>query len=403
VSEAVGRVRQAAIYLAGLAGRRPAVPVAPERLEADALAHMRPEAAGYVAAGAGMGRTMAANRAAFDRWRIVPRMARGAGTRDLGVTLLGRAYATPFVLAPIGVLDLARADGDVLAARAAARLGVPVLFSNQASAPMERCAAAMDAVAPGAPRWFQLYPNTDDAVNASMLRRAAACGCEAVVLTLDTTLLGWRPLDLDAAFLPFLRGMGIAQYVHDPAFMARLGDDVDAPAPRPPLTAATLASAVSLVRRHPGRLRDKLASGAPRRAVRRFLATFPRPALDWDDVAALRALTPLPFLVKGVLHADDARRALDAGCDGVIVSNHGGRQVDGAVGALDALPAVVAAVGDRAPVLFDSGVRGGADAFKALALGAAWSASGGRTCTASPSPASAAWARCSRTCARSST
>ena len=217
-----GRLRQAAVYLDGLAGRRPRVPADGTRLEAAAERVMSREAFAYVAGGAGAGRTMAANRRAFDAWAIVPRMAAGAGARDLSTPLFGTTLAAPLLLAPVGVLALAHPDADRAASRAAAAEGVPVIWSNQASVPMEACARAMDAVpnAGGAARWFQLYPGTSDAVCASFLRRAAACGCAAVVLTVDTTQLGWRPRDLDLGYLPFLRGHGIAQYVSDPVFLA---------------------------------------------------------------------------------------------------------------------------------------------------------------------------------------
>ncbi|HKG95949.1 MAG TPA: alpha-hydroxy-acid oxidizing protein [Gemmatimonadaceae bacterium] len=368
-----GRSRQTAIFVRGVAGRRPRVPVDPARLEAKARRAMSKEAFAYVAGGAGAESTIAANRAALERWRIVPRVLRDVSRRDLSVRLFGQTLASPLLLAPIGVLELAHRAADAAVARAAAAEGVPMIFSNQASVPMEACAAAMDAVAMGAPRWFQLYWSRSDDLVASFLRRAEACGCTAVVLTLDTALLGWRPRDLDLAYLPFLEGRGIAQYTSDPVFRASLREPLPgAPdAARPPISLSTLRAAARMLRRYPGALGQKLRSGAPRAAVRRFIATYSRPSLTWEDVGRLRAMTRLPVLLKGVLHPDDARRAVDAGASGIIVSNHGGRQVDGAVGALDALPPVADAVAGRVPVLFDSGVRGGADVFKALALGAA--------------------------------
>jgi isopentenyl diphosphate isomerase/L-lactate dehydrogenase-like FMN-dependent dehydrogenase len=218
---------------------------------------------------------------------------------------------------------------------------------------MERCAEAMGA----APRWFQLYWSTSDELVASFVRRAEACGCEAIVVTLDTTLLGWRPRDLALAYLPFLRGKGIAQYTADPAF-ARLLEDAPPPARERP-TLAALKALVEIRR-----------AGVRRAAIARFIEIYSRPSLTWDDLPTLRQLTALPVVVKGILHPDDAARAVKAGADAVVVSNHGGRQVDGAIATLDALPAVVAAVGGRIPVLLDSGVRTGADVLKALALGA---------------------------------
>jgi lactate 2-monooxygenase len=232
---------------------------------------------------------------------------------------------------------------------------------------MEECAAAMG----DAPRWFQLYWSRSDALVESFVRRAEACGCGAIVLTLDTTMLGWRIRDLDLGSLPFLRGKGIAQYTSDPVFRASLAEPLDdAPAPAAPVNLSTLRAFGQMVRRYPGATRDKLRSGEPRAAVQRFIATYSRPSLTWADLSLLRGLTKLPILLKGILHPDDARMAVEHGMDGIVVSNHGGRQVDGAIAALDALPGVVDAVAGRLPVLFDSGIRGGADVFRALALGA---------------------------------
>jgi len=367
INPEVGRERQRAIYVGGVAGEKPRVPVSADALEAAARRAMTAEAFAYIAGGAGLERTMAANRAAFDRWRIVPRMLRNVEVRDTSVQLFGRRLATPLLLSPIGVLEMAHAEADLAVARAAASLGVPFIFSNQASFPMERTAAAMG----DSPRWFQLYWSRDDALVRSLVQRAEACGCEAIVLTLDTTMLGWRTRDLDLAYLPFLRGRGIAQYTSDPVFMASLSQplpDVGAPAPR--VNLAAIRTLGQMVRRHPGGFVQNLRSGIARKAVQCFVATYSRPSLTWDDLAFLRGLTRLPILLKGIQHPDDARMAVERGMDGIVVSNHGGRQVDGAVGSLDALPGVVDAVSGAIPVLFDSGIRGGADVFKALALGA---------------------------------
>jgi lactate 2-monooxygenase len=353
-----GLERQTAIYLGGAGGARPKVPVSSERLQAKARRAMSREAYAYIAAGAGGETTMKANRAAFDRWRIVPRMLRDVSGRDNAVELFGRRLESPFLLAPIGVLELAHDDADLAVARAAGGEGVPMIFSNQASTPMEDCARALG----DSPRWFQLYWSTSNELVESFVGRAEACGCEAIVVTLDTTMVGWRPRDLDPAFLPFLRGKGIAQYTSDPVFrrlMSESGDASDTPNPKP--TPAALRTLLQITRRH-GR------SG--RTAVQRFVQIYSRPSLTWDDLAFLRERTQLPILLKGVLHPDDASRALDHGVNGIVVSNHGGRQVDGSIASLEALPGVVDAVGGRAPVLLDSGLRGGADAFKALALGA---------------------------------
>ena len=359
-----GRTRQSQVYLSGLRGRRPLVPFDVAELEAAARRRMSRRAYAYVAGGAGLESTIDANRAAFERRRIVPRVLRDVSERDISVELLGRRLPSPFLLAPIGVLELAHRDADVAVARAAAAEGVPMIFSNQASRPMEECAQAMG----DAPRWFQLYWSTSDELVASFVRRAESCGCEAIVVTLDTTMLGWRCRDLDLAYLPFALGKGIAQYTSDPVFRDLLRPARLERSGPPTLTA--LRSLFQTTRSFPGRFLPNLRSGLPVAAVREFLTIYSRPSLTWDEVPWLRALTTLPILLKGVLHPDDARLAVDHGVDGIVVSTHGGRQVDGSIASLDALPAVVEAVGGRIPVLLDSGVRGGADAFKALALGA---------------------------------
>lgn len=361
------RARQQRIFLDGVRGTRPAVPVAPAALAEAARRRMSTAAWAYVDGGAGMESTMAANRAAFDRWRILPRVLVDTSSRDLGVTLFGRRLPAPLLLAPIGVLEMAHADADVAVARAAAATGVPMILSSQASRPMEECADAMG----DAPRWFQLYWSQSTDLALSFVRRAEASGCDALVLTLDTTALGWRPRDLDLAYLPFLRGKGIAQYTSDPVFQRQVAADLDTFERDPgKVTAAAVVTLVQMARAHPGRFRDTITSDAPVAAVRRFIRTFSKTSLNWEDVAFLREHTDLPLLLKGVEHPDDARRARDVGVDGVVVSNHGGRQIDGAIGALDALPDVVAAVGEDLTVLFDSGIRCGADVVKALALGA---------------------------------
>ena len=366
--------RQTEIYLAGARGIRPRVPVDAGLLEQAAARVLGPAALAYLAGGAGAESTMHANRAAFERWRIVPRVLRDVSARDASVELFGARLPAPLVLSPVGVLELMHPDADRAVARAAASLGVPMIFSNQASVPMEACAREMGA----SPRWFQLYWSRDDELVASLVQRAEACGCSAIVVTLDTTFLGWRARDLDLGHLPFMQGKGIAQYTSDPVFMRKLRDPLPGPAPaRGRVTVAALRTAVAMARAVPGGTLANLRSGDAVAAVRRFVATYSRPSLTWDDLPTLRSLTSLPVILKGVLHPDDARRAVDAGVDGVMVSNHGGRQVDGGIAALDALPPVLEAVGDRIPVLMDSGVRTGADAFRALALGA-WAVGIGR-------------------------
>ena len=276
---------------------------------------------------------MRSNLDAFDRHRLRPRMLAGNTERDVSVEVLGTRAAAPFLLGPVGVLSIAHEEKEVGAARGAAAMGVPFVLSSAASSSIEEIAEAMG----DAQRWFQLYWINDREVAASFVRRAEAAGYGAIVVTLDTPMLAWRPRDLRRAYLPFLRGEGCAQFFTDPVFRAKLA--------KPPEE-------------------DMLAAAAM------MLATFPNLGLTWDDLDWMREQTSLPLLVKGVLRGDDALLAREHGVDGIIVSNHGGRQVDGAVAALDALVEVREAVGPDYPLLVDGGIRRGADVIKAIALGA---------------------------------
>ena len=370
-SRGPGRLRQEKIYREGVFGRTPAVPTDFATLEARAERASTPTAWAYVAGGAGEGRTMRNNRAAFDRWAIVPRMAHGNTTRDLSVDLLGTTLPAPVLLAPIGAGALMAEDSDLKIARGAAAHGVPYVFSNQGCNPMEDCAAAMG----DNPRWVQLYWSTDEALVDSMIGRAEALGAGALVVTLDTTLLGWRPMDLNLGSLPFSRGQGIAQYTSDPRFaevvrgrIAGASGAAAADQPRPTLSA--VRALLSMTRNYPGAFLANLRSPEPRAAVETFLDIYSNPGLSWDHLATLRERTSLPVVLKGILHPDDAQRAFDSGVDAVVVSNHGGRQVDNAIASLDALVGIRAQVGDEPTVLLDSGIRTGADVFTALALGA---------------------------------
>jgi isopentenyl diphosphate isomerase/L-lactate dehydrogenase-like FMN-dependent dehydrogenase len=312
---------------------------------------------------------MRANREALDRWRIVPRMLRDVTDRDLSTTVLGTPLPAPLLIAPIGAAGLVRRDADVLVGGASADTGVPYIFSSQGSSPMDETAAAMGT----SPRWYQLYWSRDEQLVDSFIHRAEAIGAGALVVTLDTTMLGWRPADLDLGSLPFSQGIGIAQYTSDPRFRQLVQERLDAGTAGSgdvEVTLGAVRTLLSISRQHPGRFADNLRSAFPRAAVETFLDVYSNPALSWDHVATLRERTRLPVVLKGVLHPDDARRALDLGVDALMVSNHGGRQVDGSIGALDALVDVRAAVGDEPTVLLDSGIRSGADVYKALALGA---------------------------------
>ncbi|HVX54524.1 alpha-hydroxy-acid oxidizing protein [Nocardioides sp.] len=361
----IGRDIQGGIYRAGLFGDRPVVPTSYDGLEAAARKAMSPQAWAYVHGGAGLQSTVRANREALDRVRLVPRHLRDVEDRDLSVEVLGRRWPSPLAFAPIGVLEMAHPDAEYAVARAARRLGMPMVISTQGSVPMEETARALGDT----PRLHQLYWSRDETVVRSFVERAEAIGCDAVMVTLDTHLLGWRTRDLDLGYLPFARAEGIAQYTSDAAFRALLPGRPRGETPRPsPRQLPAALRALASIRRHwPERV--GLSDPRPRAAVETFLDVFSRSDLTWSDLARLREMTRLPILVKGVQHADDARLAVEHGVDGIVVSNHGGRQVDGAIGSLDALPGVVAAAGGT-PVLFDSGIRGGADVVKALALGA---------------------------------
>jgi len=364
-----GRARQGQVYRAGVLGRRPAVPADFGELERRARRAMSRKAWAYVAGGAGEGATMRANRAAFDRRRLLPRMAAGHQQRDLTTALLGQQLPSPVLLAPVGAAGLVARDSDLAVARAAAGLGTPYIVSNQGCAPMEDVARAMGET----PWWFQLYWSTDEDLVDSLLHRAETSGARAVVVTLDTTMLGWRPQDLNLGSLPFSQGIGIAQYTSDPRFKQVVAERVAAAAGRSrdvEVTVGALRSLLSISREHPGSLRDNLRSPVPRAAVETFLDIYSNPGLGWEHLATLAGRTRLPVVVKGVLHPDDAGRAVDLGAAGIVVSNHGGRQVDGAIASLDALGPVRAAVGAQTALILDSGVRTGADVVKALALGA---------------------------------
>jgi lactate 2-monooxygenase len=321
------------IYGRGMGGETPAVPVPVEDLERLARETMEERAANYVWAGAGTEDTMLANREAFRRRRIVPRMLRDVSERDLSTRVLGVELPAPLLLAPIGVQRIVHEDGELATARAAAAVGLPMIASTASHFTMEEIAEASGE----GPRWFQLYWPNDPELLESFVGRAGAAGYGAIVVTVDCFIPGWKPRDLQQAWLPFLEGSGNANYFQDPVFRAGLEQT-----PEEDMGAAT----------------------------GRYLGVGPNPALTWDDLARLRDLTSLPILVKGIQHVDDAREAASRGIDGIVVSNHGGRQVDGALGSLDALGPIAEAVGDQLAILFDSGVRGGADVFKALALGA---------------------------------
>ncbi|MFE0024670.1 lactate 2-monooxygenase [Amycolatopsis sp. NPDC059021] len=321
------------IYLQGLGGTYPPCSTDATKLEASAQQVLGAGPFSYVAGAAGSGATARANREAFDRWRLVPRMLTGATDRDLSTTLFGTSLPAPVLVAPVGVQSIVHAEAESASARAAASVGLPYILSTASSTSIEDVAAANG----DGQRWFQLYWPADSDVCASILARAKRAGFSTLVVTLDTWTLAWRPGDLDQAYLPFLHGDGLAIPFSDPVFRSHLEKTPEEDMPM---------------------------------AVLRWIGMVTGTDHTWDQLPFLREHWDGPIVLKGIQHVGDARRAVEAGMDGIVVSNHGGRQVDGAIASLDALPGIVAAVGDRTEVLFDSGVRTGADVVKALALGA---------------------------------
>ena len=321
------------IYFAALKGVVPDLPMDFAALEARAKEALSPSLLAYVAGGAGDERTQRANVEAFDQWGLIPRMLVGATERDLTVNFLGTTWPAPVFLSPVGVIGLCAQDGhgDVAVAQAAAATGIPMVASTLSEDPLETVAENLGET----PGFFQLYTPTDRELAASLVDRAEAAGFKGIVVTLDTWITGWRPRDLSTGNFPQLRGKCLANYTSDPVFRRLLG-------PNP--------------------------QDDPAAAVLLWTQLFGNP-LTWNDLSWLRSLTTLPIILKGICDPDDARRAADSGVDGIYCSNHGGRQANGGLPALDCLSGVVEASAGL-PVLFDSGVRSGADIVKALALGA---------------------------------
>ncbi|WP_380787827.1 alpha-hydroxy-acid oxidizing protein [Sphingomonas sp. R86521] len=321
------------LYGAGLAGVLPKVPVDFATLEGQACAALPPSVRTYVQGGCGDEHTQRHNADAFRHWGLTPRMMVDCRQRDLSIDLFGMRLPSPIFMAPIGVTGMCTQDGhgDLAAARASAATGVPLMASTLSNDPLEAVAGACGDT----PGFFQLYTPRHEGLTESLIHRAEAAGYKAIVVTLDTWVTGWRPRDLNTGNFPQLRGHVLANYFSDPVFRSLLDKPPEQDGPA---------------------------------AVGKWASLFGR-VLTWDDMPWLRSLTTLPLILKGICHGDDARRAIDSGADAIYCSNHGGRQANGGIAAIDLLPGVVSASGDT-PVLFDSGVRSGTDVVKALAMGA---------------------------------
>ncbi|MEK5484978.1 alpha-hydroxy acid oxidase [Lysinibacillus sp. FSL M8-0355] len=285
---------------------------------------------GYIRSGAGGEQTLRNNRAAFEKYSIVPRFLKDVSNVQTSINLFGKTYPTPLLFAPVGMNGMVHDEGELAVVRAAEHLNMPYIQSTVSTYALEEVAQA----APSATKWFQLYWSTNEEIAFSMVARAEAAGFEAIVLTVDTVMLGWREEDVRNQFSPLKLGYARGNYMNDPVFTATLPDD-------------SFESYVQGV-----------------------LQNVFHPTLNWAHVRELKKCTNLPILLKGILHPEDAKLAIDNGIDGIIVSNHGGRQLDGVIGSLDALPAIVKAVNGQIPIILDSGVYRGMDALKALALGA---------------------------------
>lgn len=285
---------------------------------------------GYIRSGAGGEESLRNNRNAFKKYSIIPRFLNDVSTIDTSIELFGKTHPTPFLFAPVGVNGMVHDDAEIAVVKAAEQLQMPYIQSTVTTFSLEEVAAA----APNHTKWFQLYWSTNEEISYSMVKRAEEAGFEAIVLTIDTVMMGWREQDVRNQYSPLKKGFARGNYVNDPVFMATLPDDSF----------------------------DSYIEG--------LLSNFYHPTLTWEKVRELKSRTKLPLLLKGILHPEDAKLAIEAGIDGIIVSNHGGRQLDGVAGSLDALPAVLDAVNGQIPVLLDSGVYRGIDALKALALGA---------------------------------
>ncbi|MEP7269110.1 MAG: alpha-hydroxy-acid oxidizing protein [Saprospiraceae bacterium] len=356
--------RQKEIYTRGVSGKKPLIPTDFNTLEKCAKKKLTKEAYAYVAGGAGLESTVKNNRIGFNKYQIVPKMLHSAPTRSLSTEFLGNQYSSPFFLCPIGVLELVHHQADLAIAQACRKMQVPMMVSNQASFPMENIAKELE----GGDWYFQLYISKSDDLALNLVKRAEQSGAKALVITLDTTLLGWRNRDLNLAYLPFLKGKGIAQYTSDPVFsdIVRNWPEEKSDAK---VTIKSIWHLLRLAAKIPGNYLENL-KGRALNTVKAFTQLYTRPDLDWAMIEKIRLATNLPIILKGIQNPHDAQKAIQAEVNAIYVSNHGGRQVDGAIASIDTLANIKTVVKNQVPILFDSGIRCGADAMKAIALGA---------------------------------
>ncbi|MGM8365757.1 alpha-hydroxy-acid oxidizing protein [Virgibacillus sp. W0181] len=302
-----------------------------EQLEAEAKDKLCPPAFDYIQSGASAEETLRKNTDAFASFSIVPNLLKDVSNVDTTIKLFEKTYAHPFLLAPVGMLKIAHENGELAVAKAAANLQVPVIQSTVSSySIIEEVSKAV----PDSPKWFQLYWSNNEAITFSMAKRAENLGYEAIVLTVDTFMFGWREKDMGNRFSPLKEGFGKANYETDEVFLKHLSEEGD--------------TAI----------------------IKSILENIYHPSLNWEHVKRLKEQSNLPILLKGILHPENAREAIANGIDGIIVSNHGGRQLDGVISSIETLPAIAEAVAGKIPILLDSGIRRGTDVVKAIALGA---------------------------------